>query len=83
MAIAHLLSSSPVKSHGTMPVRLGDIHKFGKFMLEEVVKQVQFLFASNNYPTGSRSGEIILELLEDLTLVFLMYSPKHALSNKR
>ena len=82
MAIAHLLSSCPVKSHGTMPIRLEDIHSFGKFMLEEVVKEVQYRFASNNYPTGSRAGEIILSLLEDLTLIFLMYSPRHALANK-
>ena len=81
--MAHLLSSSPVKSHGTMPVRLGDIHEFGKFMLEEVVNQLQFQFASNNYPVGSRAGEILLELLEDLTLIFLMYSPKHAMRNTR
>ena len=81
--MAHLLSTCPVKSHGTMPVRLEDIHSFGRFMLEEVVEQVQFRFASNNYPVGSRAGEIAIELLEDMTLLFLMYSPRHAASNRK
>ena len=66
-----------------MPVRLEDIHSFGRFMLEEVVEEVQYRYASNNYPEGSRAGEILIQLLDDMTLLFLMYSPRHAPRNTK
>ena len=82
MAVAHLISQIPVKSFGTMPIRLDWIHSFGKCMLEEVTKRVRHMYASNNYPMDSAAGSFMIDLINDLTMIFLMYSPRHASENR-
>ena len=81
MVVSHMLTVKKFKSHGTLPIRVRMIHKFGLEFLRQVAKHVQHKYASNNYPEDSKFGESMVQMVNDLTKIFLMFSPHHAPTN--
>ena len=75
--LAMMLCSPAPRSHGTLPVHIPSIHAFGYFALRKIARHVQHRAAPMNYPVDSKTGEVLLAMLNDLRLCLQAFSPSH------
>ena len=72
----------PPRSHGTMPVDVRRIHRFGMFALKSIALYVEHLASPFNYPVKNIEGELLTSMHSDLRLCLQMYSPTHARTSR-
>ena len=81
MVVGHFVSTLPPKSHGSLALRIDCVHEFGLKFLRAIAKHVQHDLSPRNYPVDDQAGKIYVQMIQDLIVPFLMFSPNHASTN--
>ena len=81
MVFGHMISTLPPKSHGTLALRIDCVHEFGHSFMRSIAKYIQHRYSPQNYPVNDLAGEIYVQMIQELTMPFLMFSPAHAADN--
>ena len=64
-----------------MALRIDCVHEYGFKFLRSIAKHLQHKLSGKNYPVDDEAGAIYVQMVQDLVVPFLMFSPNHASTN--